>query len=279
MQTVYETDQIWYSHSVSEGYDMEAMHIHDVYEIYMTQSNDIKFWVNDRFYELECGDVMLFSDTDLHKVGVPQKGRYERYILTFPPHLLPETVRSELLACFGGANGLQSHKVQLTMEEQRTFIAMLQTLGEEQQQNELSELGQILALCRILVFINRVCREKMQPAPVPVCVRDPRIRTVLEYVNVNYNQQITLDELAGQCYLNKYYLCRLFRKETGFCIQDYITYRRLSAAIALLRKGESVSDTAQLSGFNSDTFFITTFKKQFGMTPYRYASHNIRPQV
>ncbi len=270
MQPVFKTGQIHCRQTTSETYEMKAMHIHDVYEIYMAQSDGVKFLVNDRLYDLERGDVMLFSNKDLHKVSVPDTAPYKRYVITFAPELLFENARPTLLACFEDVCGSRSHRVRLTPKEQAVLISLMQALQDEQYQTELSELGQQLALCRILVFLNRVYCKRQQQAPMPVRCRDMRIGKVLEYIDNNYSQKIALDELSDLCYLNKHYLCRLFKRETGFCMNDYIVYRRLSAAVLMLKKGESVSVTARLCGFTSDTFFITTFKKQFGMTPHQY---------
>ena len=257
---------------------METMHIHDVYEIYMTQNSGIKFGVNNKIYELDCGDVMFFTDADLHKAIVPKNIKYDRYIVTFSPHLLPEEDRSVLLECFGDSDRECSNKLQLTPEEQRMFITLAEELECEQKQQWQSEKGQLLALCKLLLFLNRIFREKQQVTPVLIHSFDPRIRIVLEYIDDNYIHQPSLDELAKLCYLNKYYLCRLFRQETGFSIGDYITYRRMSAAMKLLRKGESISNVARLSGFKSDTYFITSFKKNFETTPYQYMHRSIQPQ-
>lgn len=272
MQPVFKTGKIQCEQVVSADYEMKAMHIHDVYEIYMAQSKGVKFLVNDRLYELEYGDVMLFSNMDLHKVSISEKDLYKRYVIIFPPELLPENERSELLACFGDTKGQRNHRLRLTLSEQKTLIELINILQDEQRQTQYSELGQRLALGRILLFLNRIFTEQQQ-AVMPLQSQDTRIRKVLEYIDSNYSRQISLDELSNLCYLNKHYLCRLFRKETGFCINDYIVYRRLSAAVMWLQKGKSVSDTARLSGFTSDTFFITTFKKHFGMTPYRYINY------
>lgn len=270
MQETFDINHIRCSHNTTLGHEMEAMHIHDVYEIYMSQCSGIKFLVNDRIYELECGDVMLFANTDLHKVSVPPKSLYQRHVITFPPQLLPREDRAELLACFNREDERMSHRIRMNAEAQNTFLALLKELEEEERQKDLKEMGQRLALCRILLFLNRICRENPQTIPASLRSQDGRIRAVMEYVDMHYSRQITLDELSGLCYLNKHYLCRLFRRETGFCIQDYIVYRRLSAALTLLREGKSVSATAQLSGFQSDSYFITTFKKHFGVTPRRY---------
>lgn len=272
MQSVFKTGTIQCKQNISVDYEMPAMHIHDVYEIYMAQSSGVNFLVNNCLYELECGDVMLFSNRDLHKVSVSEKSLYKRYVITFPPELFREKEQSALLTCFDDTKDQRNHRLRLTLNEQKTLIELINILQDEQRQTHFGELGQQMALGRILVFLNRIFIEQQQ-APVPAQSQDMRIRKVLEYVDKNYSRHISLDELGNLCYLNKHYLCRLFKKETSFCMNDYIVYRRLSAAVMLLRKGESVSNTARISGFASDTHFITTFKKHFGTTPYRYTHH------
>ena len=90
IQQVWETTGIQCTRGVSMGNDQKSMHIHMAYEIYMPQNPGVKCFVNDRIYELEPGDVMLFTDEDLHKAGVPADVRYDRYVITFPPQLLRE---------------------------------------------------------------------------------------------------------------------------------------------------------------------------------------------
>ena len=72
---------------------------------------------------------------------------------------------------------------------------------------------------------------------------------MLQYIDANYTDTISLDSLSAHCFLNKSYLCRLFKRETGFHIHDYIVYRRLSHGMLLLRSG----------------------RQQLGITPYQYA--------
>ena len=132
------------------------------------------------------------------------------------------------------------------------------------------QTGRWLALCQLLLFLCRMQQNTAVPQQEKSSLH-PQIRTVLAYIDENFRQQVTLETLSEQCFLDRHYLCRLFKRDTGLCIHDYITYRRLSCAAALLRAGESVSTAANRSGFSSDAFFITTFKKNVGMTPYRYA--------
>jgi len=271
--TIYDEHGIFSERKRSGGYEMRAMHIHDMYEIFLSLSDGLKFFVNDRVYPIGRGDVMLFSNIDLHRISAPTNRPYERYVVTFSPDMLP--VGGEdyggLLDCFAHRDGLADHMLSLSDDEQREFIALASAIEEEGRAAAYGKVGQSLALCRLLLFINRVRLREPRELPPIMYSAHPQVRLVIDYIDANYDRAIRLDELSALCYLNKHYLCRLFRRETGFCIHDYMTFRRLSHAIAFLRSGESVGSTARLTGFESDTFFITTFKKNIGITPYKYA--------
>ena len=99
---------------------------------------------------------------------------------------------------------------------------------------------------------------------------DRRINEIMDYIRNNCNYPISLDMLSEKFYLNKYYLCRMFKAKTGFGISDYIESCRLSNAIPLLREGVPVSTVALKTGFGSDTYFISTFKKNLGTSPKQY---------
>ena len=57
---------------------------------------------------------------------------------------------------------------------------------------------------------------------------------------------------------------------TGKSPQDFIRVIRLERAAVLLRNGQSVSDTAALTGFENAKYFSTVFKKYFGVSPSKY---------
>lgn len=279
MQPVWETEEIYCAHAVTDGSTMAAMHIHEVYEIFMACSGGIRYLVNDRIYTLAPGDVLLFTDTDLHKPSVPAGTVYDRYVITFPPQLLRRCGGEELLRCFEAGRNGGSHRLSLSTEEQAEFFALVQALEAQAKQPVCPQLGQWVELCRLLLFLGRIAGRAPQELPALRQSLHPQIRTVLEYIDENFRQNIPLDTLSALCFLDKHYLCRLFRRETGFCIHDYITYRRLAHAIRLLRAGESVAGAARRSGFGSDTFFITTFKKTLGTTPSRYARQQRERQL
>lgn len=266
IQQLWEETEIQCTRNVTVGNSMKAMHIHEMYEVYMPLSDGVKIFVQDRTYDPEPGDVLMFSDADLHKAVVPADAVYDRYVICFSPRLLRGTPCEELLQCFGGPQG---HRLRLQEEQRQEFLRLVQAL-QEAQENPPVQTGRWLALCQLLLFLCRV-RQNASVPPQEKSSLHPQTRTVLAYIDENFRQSVTLETLSELCFLDRHYLCRLFKRDTGLRIHDYITYRRLACATALLRAGESVSTAASRSGFSSDAFFITTFKKNVGMTPYRYA--------
>ena len=257
---------------IDNGYTTNGMHIHDYYVIFMSLTDGLHYLVNDRIYEINRGDVMLFSDYDFYGISVSPDVVYDRFFITFLPYaVFPEkNGYAALLNCFAGRGEQASHKLSLDEDEQLEFIALANSIEEEICAPLFGTIGQSIALMNLLLFINRInARTEQASAPVQRG-RHSRIRDVIDYINENYEHTITLDELSAVCYFNKCYLSRLFHRETGFSIHDYIVFRRLSHAIELLHAGHGIGEAARLSGFKSETYFITTFKKKIGITPYQY---------
>ena len=102
----------------------------------------------------------------------------------------------------------------------------------------------------------------------------PAIRACIEYITVHSHQSITLEELSSGTPYGKEYLARLFKKEVGMPVSDYVLKTRIDEAKALLSSGHACSDVAHTLGFCSQSYFIRQFKKATGMTPRLYRRAN-----
>ena len=98
-----------------------------------------------------------------------------------------------------------------------------------------------------------------------------RVSPILDYIRDNLAEPLTLDQIAGQFYISKHYLCRIFKAATGFSVMEYIIYSRVLRARQLLQEGCSVQEAGELSGFSDNSHFIRTFGHLTGLTPGRYA--------
>ena len=97
------------------------------------------------------------------------------------------------------------------------------------------------------------------------------VKKVQKYVDENLDMVITRQEIANHVSLNESYLSRLFKKETGVSISDYILQKRMSRAKALLiRSSMSISNVALEVGYAYPAYFIKMFKREVGKTPKEY---------
>lgn len=99
-------------------------------------------------------------------------------------------------------------------------------------------------------------------------VSNSAIDRAMAYMEKHLAGKITLDELAAVVSLEKSYLIRLFRKETGTTPFQLLAAMRLDRACDLLATTEmKISEIATSTGYGSASFFISEYKKRFGVPP------------
>ncbi|HEY5583692.1 MAG TPA: response regulator [Ruminiclostridium sp.] len=97
------------------------------------------------------------------------------------------------------------------------------------------------------------------------------IEHALNFINENFNKEITLEALASEVYLNPKYLSMLFKKVVGCNFVDYIQNLRISKACELLKDVRlKAYDVAYSVGYSDEKYFSQIFKKLKGVTPSQY---------
>ena len=92
--------------------------------------------------------------------------------------------------------------------------------------------------------------------------------TVLSYIRNNPEKQMTLEDLASLVHLEKSYFLRLFKKSTGKTpIEMLISVRLDKASYLVVNTDMKICDIAPLCGYNTVSFFISAYKKRYGITP------------
>lgn len=97
------------------------------------------------------------------------------------------------------------------------------------------------------------------------------VRRCIDYIYEHLNEKLTLNELAEYAGLNETYFSRLFRKETGVSLNEFVHNAKIATAENMLRFSDfSYSDIAFSLGFSSQSAFITLFRNRTGLTPKKY---------
>lgn len=94
---------------------------------------------------------------------------------------------------------------------------------------------------------------------------------IIDYIDDNYKQKISLDQIATLTNYNKSYLSSIFKKKMGVTIFEYLRNVRIEHCLSDLKNSnENIVDIALNNGFANIQIFNRTFKELFGMTPKQY---------
>ncbi len=102
-----------------------------------------------------------------------------------------------------------------------------------------------------------------------------RIREIYALVDEQYQNKITVDQVATLCNLTKPAFCRYFKKATGSTFVSFLNQYRISQAKRLLLSGKNISETCFECGFESLSYFNRTFKKITAENPSEFKKRHI----
>ena len=101
------------------------------------------------------------------------------------------------------------------------------------------------------------------------------VRTAINYIYDHLHTRITLETLASVTNLSASYFSRLFKKETGYSVSEYILNKKLETAKSMLASSSySIAEISASLAFPSQSYFTNVLKKDCGMTPKEYRSMN-----
>ncbi len=120
---------------------------------------------------------------------------------------------------------------------------------------------------QILVFLipalSSMCKKRVE-------LDQKRILSdkIKQYIKHNYHRPIRVDEIAASLYHTPHYLGNVFAAVNGVTIKEYAMQYKMQRAITLLQNGNyTVSDVAEMVGYESAHYFSKCFKSYYGVSP------------
>lgn len=96
-------------------------------------------------------------------------------------------------------------------------------------------------------------------------------KKAIEYLQKNYQRQVTLNEVANAVYVSPFYISRMFKKETGKTMTEYLNDLRIDNACILLEDLQyKVYQVGEMVGISDAHYFSRMFKNCLGVTPSEY---------
>ena len=244
-------------------------HQHPFYELFLLLDGDVSYTIEGKTYQLRPGDILLTNSLDIHRPEIRPGRPYERVVLWLDNSFF-DPLRSygeDLAGCFADAARKDYRRVRPGQAASIRIRSLCERISQLQNSHALGNLA--LEYACILELLVEVCRCYFDPSgqDSEEVTESGLVNDVLRYINRNIGGNLSLDGIAEQFYLSKYYLSHQFRRYTGMSIYQYIIKKRVTVSRDLIRGGASVTEACMECGFNDYSNYLKAFKREFGSNP------------
>lgn len=273
-KTGYLNEQFRLFHLKDQTRKEFSYHYHDFHKVVIFISGKAAYHIEGKAYQLKPWDILLVNRHAIHRPEIDPSVPCERFILW----IQNDIPWQELLKCFQKANDRSYNLVRLNSALQEKMKDILFELENSAKSDEYGKeiLTQSLFL-QFMVYLNRIFLEKQYIFDKKSYTFDSQIASILQYINHNLKEDLSVETLSARYYVSKYHLMRKFKQETGYTLHNYIVNKRLLMARTLISNGMPVTKAAQESGFAEYSTFSRAYRKQFKTTPSEELPHYSNP--
>lgn len=256
-------DHDWVNHKHING---------DNCEFLVVLSGDGTFFTGRNKYQLNGPSLVLIDAAFPHCINPLSAKSYCRHKLILSKTFLMDLCRA------GGFpdiwNLLLQHSTGMCAYLSETEVAYFNNLFKEiadviNDDSAISRVRFTVLILSALLYAYNIINVNSSYTKLPQ--NDKRIHDITNYLCNHLSDNLTIDSIASDLHFSKYYLCHMFRTETGMSIMSYIYTQRVSLSIRLLENPKlSISEIAFQSGFASSSHLCKHFREYTGMTPSEY---------
>ena len=248
-------------------------HHHDFSKIVILIDGDLTYYIEGKAYILKPWDILFVHKNEIHKPVVNPDKYYERIVIWLNPDFMAKYAQgnNDLLKCFEVAIKNNYNLLRLNMKSIEVIKNLIQDIQNCNNSNEFgSEILKESLFVQLMVLMNRLFLNSDKNRDIEDIQYDKTIEGVLNYINSNLENDLSIDTIASEFFISKYYLMRKFKNQIGSSIHNYVVQKRLILARSLISDGLSVSSVCSRCGFNDYSSFVRAFKKVYGVSPSNY---------
>ena len=264
------------SYQCLSEYDSNSFmwHCHPEIEITYVKEGSMHYRINNRSFHLKEGDIIFCNSNAPHSGEMENQEDCSYIPITFDPKLIYGFFQSTICTRYVDPviQNLAVCAVHIDYSEKwhETFRdRMLEVISLDKQKPDFYELDisiRMQLLWRLLV-------EHLPHQPVSTTsdfTEYERIRRILSYIEQNYMNQITLDDISEHIHLCESECTRLFKRHMNTTLFSFLQEYRIERSLEYLNTKESISSIAEKTGFSDSNYYSKVFSKIKGCSPREY---------
>ncbi|MCU6710734.1 AraC family transcriptional regulator [Paenibacillus sp. J5C_2022] len=270
------TENLHYPFSVFESqFQRLRPHWHHHVELLYFLSGSGRVYLNGNEFMVQQGDLVLINSGNVHYFVSDEHVHTEHLCLQFDPEVLQvrNTIFEFKYILPLTTKSIECQQIFRNNELANTdIVIVLNDLLKEYTSKKYGfELAVNKYINHIILWILRYRRTNLAtPGELP---REniPNFQYLLDYVEQNYWEDITVKQAAGICNLSYNYFSSQFNKIMRQSFNDYVNRIRIREAEKLMFTTDmNITEIAMMIGFTSSSYFIRQFKKYKTITPKQF---------
>lgn len=234
-------------------------HTHNHMELFFIVGGKGQFLINDQLYPVDVNNLVIINPNILHTEVSLNAQPLEYIVLGFEGIALANEDSSN-----GQFNILDHY-------ESVEISGCLRNILREMEQKNPGYEDVCQAYMEILIIRLMRTTALAVPTEPQTFSSNRQCAAVRRYIDLHFKETLTLEQLAEEGHMNKYYLSHAFKREYGVSPINYMISRRIEESKYLLAETDlSMSQIAQLLGFSSLSYFSQVFRRTLGSSPMEY---------
>lgn len=254
-----------YTYNTSENVPV-PLHYHKEFELFILTEGSVKVQIENTAVHLEKSQGVFINSGALHSVIINNDIQCSFIAIVFSPgfiapeydniykKLIMPIIRNELVI----PTSLPKEVISTAIETSEIFNSQIQGY-------ELYVKGNITRMMSMCIAHG----EKRNA--VKKDVKSDTLKKIINYIHLNYMNNITLEDLSTHAHTSREHLCRIFRETADVSPFVYLNrYRIMQSAYMLKNTDKTISQISSLCGFNNNSYFGKMFLRFMNCTPSEY---------
>lgn len=240
-------------------------HVHRALELGLTLAGDGIVRVNDNSFSIHCGSLFLFNANEPHEIiASSQEGVKIAYLQ------VNNSFCDEYVSCFRNLELLKNDLSVFLPPDRRKEITGLMVKSLQDYLAEPDDLYGLRCICSICQLYSSLLsyvpyRQLTEAAYLARNKKMARLSRITDYIDNNYSEKITLEELAKRENVTKTYLSHFIHDNLNMTFQEYVSSMRFERALKLIRNTSMcLTDISVVSGFSDVKYLSRMLEKHFG---------------
>lgn len=258
--TVRGTAKLLNAASSRYGGDWHSVpHTHNHTELFFIVNGKGQFLIEDQLYPVNVNNLVIINPNVIH-TEVSLNAQPLEYIV-----LGIEGMELDVTELSNGPFSI------LDAVESVEISGCLRNILREMEQKNTGYEDVCQAFVEILIIRLMRSTALAIPAEPQVMSANRQCAAVRRYIDLHFKEALTLEQLAEEGHMNKFYLSHAFKREYGISPINYLISKRIDESKYLLAETDlSLSQIAQLLGFSSQSYFSQVFHRTQEISPKEY---------